>query len=292
MSSYDAFTPFGWPIVIYLTLAGLAFGATFCALFFLRFETAANEGQSYSIVKTSLYIAIGTIFIGMLFLVFDLKSSERFYLNFLEFNPSSAIAWGTRIITLFLMLCVFVLLLLSTVNDKDKSNPIGWLLMGLLFLFALMVGAYPAMVLGQASIARPLWEPLLLIPMFLLLGLHSGVALVQLLTLNKWTEKSLEKVRKLDLIAIVIQVVLFALLILFTHFSAAGKSQLFFGAFALWFWLGVVVIGWGIPIFMSIKFSASKKAILLTQFCFLCGAFSLRTVIVFNGQGASAFLGT
>ena len=158
MNFYDALTPFGWPIVIYLTLAGLACGATLCAVFFLHWEGKAREGQSYAIVKASLYLAITAILIGALLLVFDLKSSDRFYLNFTEFNPTSAIAWGTRIITLFVMLCVFALVLLRAGNDTDKSNPIGPLLTGFLIFFALAVGIYPAMVLGQASIARPLWE--------------------------------------------------------------------------------------------------------------------------------------
>ena len=292
MNSHNAFIPFGWPIVIYLTLAGLACGATFCAIFFLRSRNKAKKGESYSIIRTSLYLAIAAILVGILLLVFDLKSSDRFYLNFFEFNPSSAIAWGTRIITLFVMLCIFSLVLLSTVNDKDRSSPIGPVLMVLLMFFALAMGIYPAMVLGQATIARPLWEPFLLMPMFLLLGLHSGFALVQLLTLSKWTEESLEQIRKLDLLAVVLQIILFALLIVVTHFSSAGKEQLFFGSFALWFWVGVVFIGWVIPLLVSSKSSPSKKAILLTQLCFLCGAFSLRAVIVFSGQGAQAFLGS
>ncbi len=292
MNSYDAFTPFGWPIVIYLTLAGLACGATFCAIFFLHLKERAREGQSYEIVKTSLYLAIGAILVGILLLVFDLKSSDRFYLNFMEFNPTSAIAWGTRIITLFVMLCVFSLVLLSTVNDNDKSNPIGPVLTGFLIFFALAIGIYPALVLGQATIARPLWEPYLLMPLFLLLGLHSGFALVQLLTLDKWTDKSLEQIRKLDLGAIGIQIVLFALLIIATTFSSAGKDQLFFGEFALWFWVGVVFIGWALPFIASSGSLPSKNAIILTQLCFIFGAFALRTVIVFSGQGTQAFIGT
>lgn len=292
MNSYDPFIPFGWPIVIYLALAGFACGATFCALFFLRSEEKAKKGQSYSIARTAFYLAIVAIFVGILLLVFDLKSSDRFYLNFLEFNPSSAIAWGTRIITLFVMLCIFSLILLSTVNNEDRSNPIGPMLTALLIFFALAIGIYPAMVLGQAAIARPLWEPLILIPLFLLLGLHSGFALVQLLTLNKWSEKSLEQIRKLAIGTIVLEVFLFTLLIVSTHLSSAGKSHLFFGSFALWFWVGVVLIGWAIPLLVSSSSSPSKKMIILTQFCFLCGAFSLRTVIVFNGQGGQAFIGS
>ncbi len=292
MNTYDAFTPFGWPIVIYLTLAGLACGATICAVYFLHSKESALEGQSYSIVKTSLYVAIIALLVGALLLVFDLKSSDRFYLNFMEFNPTSAIAWGTRFITIFIMLCVFSLILLGTVNDKDNSNPIGPVLTGFLIFFALAVGIYPAQVLGQATIARPLWEPFLLMPLFLLLGLHSGFALVQLLTSNKWTDKSLAQIRKLDFGAIGVQVVLFALLIISTTFSSTGKEQLFFGEFALWFWIGVVFIGWALPFITSSSSSSSKNVIVLTQLCFIFGAFALRTVIVFSGQGAQAFIGT
>lgn len=178
-------------------------------------------------------------------------------------------------------------------NSEAKSKPIGPILTALLIIFALATGIYTAFVLGQAGIARPLWEPLLLVPLFLLLGLHSGFALVQLLTYNKWTEESLQQIRKLDLGAIILQVILFALLILITSFSSSGKEQLFFGEFALWFWVGVVVIGWALPFFVSSRpIFSEKSTILLTQLCFLCGAFALRTVIVFSGQGAQAFVGT
>jgi len=286
MNFSNAFTPFGWPIVIYLTLAGLACGATLCAVAFLHFENKAKDGQSSSIVKTSLYLAVASILIGSLFLAYDLGSSGRFYLNFLEFNPSSAIAWGTRIITIFVMLCVFSLVLLNT---KGPGKPIGPVLIGLLVLFSLAVGIYPALVLGQAT-ARPLWEPLLLIPLFLLLGIHTGFASVQLLTFNKWTEESLAKIKRLDIGIIILQVILFGLLISLTSFSSAGKERLFSGEFAIWFWVGVVLIGWALPFFTSFSASSSKKIMLLSQLCFIFGAFALRTVIVFGGQGAQAFI--
>lgn len=293
MNTYNAFTPFGWPIVIYLTLAGLACGASLCAVYFLRTETKALEGQSYAIAKTALYLALGAILLGALFLLFDLQNRSYFYLNFSEFNPSSAIAWGTRIISMFIMLCIFSLVLLNTMDSEDKTRPIGPVLMGLLIFFALATGIYTAFVLGQAGIARPLWEPLLLVPLFLLLGLHSGFAIVQLLTYNKWTEESLEQIKKLDLGAIILQVILFALLILATSFSSTGKEQLFFGEFALWFWVGVVFIGWALPFIANSKpIFSEKRTIILTQLCFLCGAFALRTVIVFSGQGSQAFVGT
>ena len=285
MNFATTFTPFGWPIVIYLTLAGMACGATLCAVSFLRSEDKAKRGQSIAIVKTSLYLAIISILVGTVFLAYDLGSSSRFYLNFIEFNPSSAIAWGTRIITIFVMLCALSLLLLNT---EGRGKPVGPILMTLLVLFALAVGIYPALVLGQAA-ARPLWEPMLLVPLFLLLGIHTGFASVQFLTLNRWTKESLESIKKLDISLILLQIGLFALLIILTPFSPAGKERLFFGEFALWFWIGVVLIGWAIPFIASLSPSFNKKTILISQLCFVCGALALRTVIVFGGQGPQAF---
>ncbi len=292
MNTINAFTPFGWPIIIYLTLAGLACGASLCAVVFLRTEKTAREGQSYVIARTALYVALGSIVLGALLLLYDLQSPGNFYRNFSEFNPSSAIAWGTRIIAVFIMLCIYSLFLLHSMNSQEKTSPIGPLLTGLLIFFALAVGIYPALVLGQASIARPLWEPLLLAPLFLLLGLDSGFALVQLLTFKKWQEDTLEKIRKLDLAVIIGQIILFALLLSISTFSEAGMNRLLFGEFSLWFWIGVVLIGWLLPFFFSFSHSPKKNTIILTQLSLLLGAFALRAVIVFSGQGPQAFIGS
>lgn len=185
------------------------------------------------------------------------------------------------------MLCILALLLLNT---RGKGKPIGPILSALLVLFALAVGIYPAFVLGQAT-ARPLWEPLFLIPLFLVLGINTGFASVQLLTFRKWTQASLAQIKKIDLVIILIEVVLFALLILLTPFSAAGKERLFIGELALWFWLGVVIIGWGLPFFASLNSRLSDKTIMLTQLCLIFGAFALRTIIVLGGQGPQSFIG-
>lgn len=286
MSIYDALTPFGWPMVFYLTLAGLACGATLCAVYFLRSEDAAAPGQATSIAKTSLILAVASTLIGTLFLIYDLKSPGQVLLNFSEFNPSSAIAWGTRIITFFILLCIYTLVLLRM---EQQGKAVGPLLSGLLVLAALAVGIYPAFVLGQA-VARPLWEPLLLFPLFLFLGIHTGFASVQLLTREKWTEQSLHKIRSVDIGIIALQVILFVLLISLAPISSAGKERIFSGDLAPWFWFGVVLIGWLLP-FLASFFAQSRRNILIaSQLGFLCGAFMLRAVIVFGGQGPQAFV--
>ncbi len=276
-------TPFGWFIVAYLVLAGLSCGAGLCAVVFM----GSNDESSRHIVKTALWLAVAAMGVGAIFLIADLERASRFSLNFLEFNTSSAIAWGTRIIAIFLMLCIYSALLLSR---ESQSNPVGPLLRGLLLVFSLAVGIYPAFVLGQ-GVARPLWDTLWLAPLFLVVGSHSGMALLYLLTHEKWSQARLAVMRRLDFPFIVLQIVFFAGLIALTTVSSNGIQRLFYGEFAPWFWVGVVAIGWTMPLLMAIKRSVNKRYIVLSQLCFLCGAFALRVVIVLGGQGAESFIG-
>lgn len=278
-----ASTPFGWFIIAYLTLAGVACGASLAAVFFMR----SDDESSRHIVRTALWLAVAAIGIGALFLISDLERPGRFYLNFLEFNTSSVIAWGTRIVTVFLVLCLVSALLLSRKAQANSLNP---LLRGLLLVFSLAVGIYPAFVLGQA-VARPLWEPLWIAPLFFIVGVHSGIACLYLLTREKWNEARLATIKRFDLPFIVLQVALFAGLIASATVSSGGIERLFFGELAVWFWLGVVAIGWAVPLLMGLKKFAGRQAIVMTQLAFLAGAFALRVVIVLGGQGTESFIG-
>ena len=176
-------------------------------------------------------------------------------------------------------------------KDSIRSNGISPVLTILLGGFALGVGVYPSLVLGQAT-ARPLWDnSLLLMPLFLLLGAHSGLACLQLLTSKKWSEESQAFIRKLDISFIGIQIVLSLLLITSASISPIGKDRLLFGEFYLWFWGGVVLIGWVIPLLLSIHSPSRKQTFVLRQICFLGGAFALRTIIILGGQGPESFIG-
>ena len=278
-----ASTPFGWFIIAYLTLSGVACGASLAAVFFMR----SDDASSRHIVRTALWLAVAAIGIGALFLIADLESPSRFYLNFLEFNPSSVIAWGTRIITVFLALCLVSALLLSRNVQSNSVNP---LLSGSLLVFSLAVGIYPAFVLGQA-VARPLWEPLWIAPLFFIVGVHSGIACLYLLTREKWNEARLAMMKRFDLPFIVVQVALFGGLIASAAVSSGAIERLFYGELAAWFWGGVVAIGWAVPLLVGLKKSAGQQTILLNQLAFLWGAFALRVVIVLGGQGAESFIG-
>lgn len=281
MNTITNITPFDWSVVIYLTLAGIACGTTVVALLFMSSPTKSLQ----SLIKPALWLAAISISLGTAGLVLHLGAPEDFYLLFTEFNPASVVAWGVRIIIIFTMLC----LLAALVYDRDSSSSVGWLFRSILMVFAIIIGIYPALVLGQAT-ARALWDVAILIPLFLLVGLHSGFACIQLFTDNDWQQNNQAWINKLDFAFILFSAALILFLIFTTPISELGKENLLYGDYAVWLWLGVVLVGWVIPL-LSNLINNNKTIIVFRQLCFISGAFALRAFIVFGGQTSATFIG-
>ena len=210
----------------------------------------------------------------------------NFFLLLTEFNTSSVVAWGVRFIIIFTLLC----LLSALVYDQNSNNSVGKILRSILLIFALIIGIYPALVLGQAT-ARALWEVSILIPLFLIVGLHSGLACLQLIADKTWHQANQSLMSKFDLVFILISAGLVLLLIFTTPISNSARESLLYGDYALWFWLGLVLVGWVLPLLSKVLKTYNKTNIILRQLCFISSAFALRAFIVFGGQSSAAFIG-
>lgn len=278
----DSFTAFGWPIVIYLTLAGIACGSCLTGLHL----SSSQKEASQNLVKPSLWLAALAISLGSLFLIADLESPKQFYLILTEFNTSSVISWGARIIVLFSMLCIYSAIL----YEKENKKSIGKILKVLLGIFAVGVGIYPALVLNQ-GLANPLWNSYWLIPLFLLVGTHSGFACIQLMASKRWHQHNAKIVKTLDYAFITLQGLLLICLFTSTKLPEEGISRLFTGEFKYWFWGSTIGMGLIVPLILIQISSQTKLGLTLRQLCFLWGAFSLRIVIILGGQSTETFLG-
>lgn len=273
----DSSTTFGWPIVIYLLLAGIACGSCLSGLFL----SSSPNGNSRKLVKPSLWLAALSIGVGSFFLIADLESPKQFYLILTEFNTSSVISWGARLITLFSMICVYAAIL----YEKGNKKSLGLFLKTLLTILAVGIGIYPALVLNQ-GIAHTLWDSSWLIPLFLLVGTHSGFSCTQLMANKEWHQHNEYKVRKIDYGFIALQVLLLIFLFRSTSLPEEGKARLFKGEFKYWLWGGLVFIGWLVPLILVQKPAQTRLWVTLRQLSFLWGAFSFRIVIILGGQGA------
>lgn len=276
-------TPFGWPIVVYLSLAALAAGSALVGCWRLA-RGARVDG------RRSLLLALSTIVIGMLALIADLEAPSRLLAILRHFNPESMIAWGARAISLFAVLAGFIWW--STGRDGERTEVltpsarerIGLLVLGALAVF---VGVYPALVLAQAT-ARPLWSSPVLVPLFLVSALHAGIA-AGLLTRGRGGGRNGEPAlasRSVEMILIVAQAILLAVFLFgIGDAMSDARGRLLTGSLAPFLWLGVVLIGWIVPFLLADggngrdQGRATWRAIAI-----LVGVLALRALIVLGGQ--------
>ncbi len=147
---------YNWAIVLYFFLGGLSAGCfvTAVAASYWRVELKP-------LAKIAALAAPIALAIGLLILMLDLGRPMKGYRIILNFNPSSAISWGTLFLTIFMVLSsAFAFLLIK--GQESKAKILGHV--GL--LFAVLVATYTAVLLGQAP-GKDLWNSGVLPVMFL-----------------------------------------------------------------------------------------------------------------------------
>jgi len=92
---------FEWQIALYLFLAGMGAGAILSSVI-LEFY---NPTLYKSYIKSAGIVGMPLVSIGCLFLLIDLGQGlwKPWLLIRLFFNPTSAITWGTAILTVFIL---------------------------------------------------------------------------------------------------------------------------------------------------------------------------------------------
>ncbi len=276
--------PFGWPVVLYLTLAGIAAGAALTGAWSLL----RGGPERRRLGLRGLLVAALAIAAGAASLIADLEAPSRFLLILTQFNPASIIAWGARWIIVFGLLAFYSWWAVRR-TPGDSLTPGLRLSVALTGLFALGVGLYPAWVLGQA-VARPLWGSPWIAPLFLISAVHTGLAALLL-----WRPRGEGEdgrplpAPRLELALILGQMALLAiyLLTVLPGYGAAA-ARMTRGDLAPWLWGGVIVAGWLIPLaFVS---TSDRGKLLARATAVLVGGLSLRALIVFGGQGSAALL--
>jgi formate-dependent nitrite reductase membrane component NrfD len=170
----------GWPVVIYVFLAGCG-GGTFIFSYLLtilgRYEPVAGRG---------LLIGPVLVGIGSLLLIFDLGSPARCYRLFTA--PGTLVSsWMTRgawILTAFIILgLAYALPSLAFFEwlPWNKTSVPGQIVGAAAAFLALIVPIYPGFLLGVIR-SVPLWNTPVLPPLFFLSGLDTGVALLALVS--------------------------------------------------------------------------------------------------------------
>ena len=248
-------------IATYLFLAGLGAGAfAFAALVgFIKPDAVKLRTIGYVIAP----IAVG---VGTVLLMVDAKAGLMNPLRFFGLlgNFSSIMAWGVVILIAFMAVSVIALVVMLV----KKSTPKALDVVGL--VCAVAVAVYTGMLLGDAP-GFPLWNPVVLPLLFLVSAASTGFAAVLLVAHLMKAEglESLGFLRKTGLVLPVAEAVLIAALLGVVAgtggsaalAAAASVASLAFGAYAVPFWLGLVLIGLALPFCLELyRTSKARKA--------------------------------
>jgi polysulfide reductase chain C len=292
----------------YLFLAGAGAGA------YLVGVVADYLGERYRpLVKPGIYLGAPLVAIGSVLLLLDLGAPLRTWRAFLK-PGSSMMSVGIIIISVFIILGAIHIAALLFPRLKMSQQALRWL-GGINGLFALATAIYTGLLLGVVK-AVPFWNTPILPLLFLVSALSTGMGAVLLVVaLRRWVapaavegegeqvKESVHALSRTDIPLVVTE--LLALFFLLFTMAASGTvaaesvRYLVGGAYAVAFWLGVVVIGLLVPVTLEAWSLTRKPGLSLARlsdlgvvsgFCLLVGGLILRYAVVAAGASVAMTL--
>lgn len=284
----------GWLVVLYLWLAGMAGGA-----YIAGYLTHHLSGARYrNLLRTATWVSIPLFILAMLFLTLDLGRPERFWHLFASFRPSSVMWVGTYFLLIGSVVGAGLAVreLAETQGVRiSATDQVERVVTFLGFIAALMVIGYVGILFAQS--ARALWAGTLLLPwLFVASAMSTGIALLvmalHLIPPGEPAPEVVKHLKRLDVTFIAVELVLLAIFLVWL--AAAGPAgraalvALISGGMGVVFWIGLVAIGLLAPLLVewrSLRIPVSAPlATLGVPALVLLGGLLLRYVVVFAGQ--------
>ena len=290
----------GMYIVWYLFLAGVGAGAYTAGY---AFDILGSKFRSAS--KVGVALAAPLVLVGTVLLILDLGQPANVVSLYLTPNPTSMIALGTIIITIFMIIgAVHIGLFVWPSKSLETHGKARRVIGGIGLAFALATAVYTGVLLGVVK-SVPFWNNSLLPMIFLVSALSTGIGSVvagQVVVRRGKTgeelasiAESIQLMAKADmaLIAAEILAVFFYLTTIPGSSPEAGASVnvLTTGDLSVMFWGGLIFAGLAFPLalesgghFHSKASEAAMGVILLVSgLCVLAGGVLLRYLILAAG---------
>jgi formate-dependent nitrite reductase membrane component NrfD len=281
----------GWLIVVYFFLGGIAGGAAFLSGLLDLFGNRLDRRM----IRIGYWIALIAIIISAPLLIFDLTQPGRFWhmiwksdTGGLMFKPYSAISIGIWIITVFV---IFIILAsaaaLADVGKLPRSiSALGQGVAGkIIALGCVIMGAavagYTGLVLSGSN--RPLWGDTVWITLlFLLSGISAGGAAMILFGWRQTHPGSVRWIEQMEGFSSIVELVVLAII---AASIWAIVSVVWSGVWGAVLLVGVVLLGILIPLILYARprlFGAST--IPVAAILVLLGSFLLRTVVILSSE--------
>lgn len=238
-------------------------------------------------------LAIGLLAGGLVVLLLDLGRPDRLIVAMTHYNFRSIFAWNIILYTGFFTI---VGVYLWTMIDRKVNNyykPVGFAA----FFWRLALTTGTGSIFGFL-VAREAYDAAIMAPMFIIMSFSFGLAffIITLISAYWWAGRTLGGLRlaKLkNLLGVFVGAVLYFTLVYHLtnlYVEQHGGVERFIllngGVYTLMFWLGHVLVGSIIPLFLlySPAFSESRGSVVVASILVLIGGFFQLYVIVIGGQ--------
>lgn len=299
----------GWPIAVYLLLAGISGGALIVALL-VRFYKKQHEDTP--LLKAASLVSFVTIALGMVFLVGDLEKPLYFWKILIHYNFTSVMSIGVMAISVYIPLTVVMCLYLfekeiSVVLAK-KSKLVGYFAMVMSILtrfrplievlsvvFAVVICAYTGFLIS-VLVRFPILNTAILPALFVVSGLSAGTASASMVATWFFKEdahssdmKTLHVIEwPIMAVEIMLIAMLFVSLLVGNAFQQTTTVAFQSGIYANLFWFGVMGVGFGLPLVLNFALGKhiahSHAAFYLSGMASVAGVLCLRMFIIYAGQ--------
>lgn len=292
----------GWPIAVYLLLAGMSGGALIVAILLKHYKKQENFSPFF---KAASLLAFVSIMLGMVCLIADLEKPLLFWKILINYNFKSVMSIGVA------GLCVFIplsfLMCLYAFSTELKSfcgifdsimkilNPLYPLLSALCLLFAVVICAYTGFLIS-VLIRFPLLNTAVLPALFVASGLSAGISgssLVAALFFKEDPHSSdLHALHSVEFSVLGVEILLimmiFVSLFIGSTYQQEAAVAFYSGVWAKFFWLGVVLVGFVVPFVLNFALGKSvanlKFSFYISSIAAVVGVLLLRIFILYAGQ--------
>lgn len=299
-----------WPIAVYLFLIGISAGLVVLAVLLRQYYPAEATSQS-TLMRATLILAPTTIILGLLILIFHLTRPWTFWKLMFHYSPTSVMSMGVMLFQVYMAL-LFVWLAkifeVELITLQQKWLPRFGFIQRILNLFtpamraldiimlvlAVLLGAYTGFILSALK-SYPFLNNPILPALFLFSGISSGIA-VALIALAVRYRKNVHHqetrfLHRIEGFVVWLEIFLLAAFFVGLALGDDGKiraltAALGGGFWTLWFWIGVVGIGFIIPLTLKkwVEHSQAASSVILVSGASLIGVFLLRFFVLYAGQ--------
>ena len=293
-STYFTASPdWGWLIVLYLFLGGLAGGCYFLAALI----DLVGRPEDRPLARLGYYAAFVCLVVGGIVLLFDLTRPERFWHLLLQSNTFRPMFkyWSPMSIGSWALVLFGVFAFLSFLGALAEDGRLAWpaarrlrppgplarvvaVVGGLLGLY---VAGYTGVLLAVTN--RPIWSDTPLLGLLFVVSAASISAALMILLARRlhWTTPGVLALQRIDAWVIALElVVLLAVLV-----SLGPLVRAWLNAWGVLLFFGVIVAGMLVPLALHWRRDwLGDRTMTAAAALVLAGGFILRTVIVFSAE--------